>query len=580
MLIAEVPVEHDYAHCERCHNPVVFRTTKQWFFKVEDLKDKMLKANSGVLWVPDAGKNAFDSWLTHLRDNSITKQRFWGTPVPIWRCGKCREYIVVESADELRKLKAKNIPESLHKPWIDEVVVPCKCGNEMRRIPDILDVWIDAGSASWNCLYYPSRKDLFDKYFPADFILEAKEQVRGWFNLLMIASMIAFDKPCFKAVYMHGMLTDIEGQKMSKSLGNVISPYELVDKHGADTLRAYLCSTPAGEDISFSWEEASQRYRAFSVLWNVQNYLVEYAKTASINPANLKVSRLGVEERYILSRLNRIMQEVTELYEAYNLDEVPRKLENLFLELSRVYIQLTRDKINEKPETVLYAIYHVLLETMKMLSIVAPFVSEKIYLNLKGAFGLKEESITHYEWPSFDSKMIDEKLEKQMELAQNVMQAVLSCREKAQIGVRWPLPAAYVSTEDRELKEAVEALKGIILNQVNVKDVIIARKDGEFEAECRGGKVVIDTALTPELEAEGFAREVSRRVQELRKKNKLKKADSIELSIVSDVDLKKWEKEIASRVGASRVFFSDKGFAVKSEEKVKGKSFVIGLRKI
>ncbi|MBU2638431.1 MAG: isoleucine--tRNA ligase [Nanoarchaeota archaeon] len=578
VLIAEVSVEHDYAHCERCHEPVVFRTTKQWFFKVEDLKQKMLDANKDVLWVPDAGKNAFDSWLTHLRDNSITKQRFWGTPVPIWRCTKCNDYIVVESADELRKLKAKNIPESLHKPWIDEVIVPCKCGNDMRRLPDIIDVWVDAGSASWNCLYYPVRKDLFERYFPADFILEAKEQVRGWFNLLMVASMIAFDKPCFKAVYMHGMLTDVEGQKMSKSLGNVISPYELVDKHGADTLRAYLCSTRAGEDVSFSWEEANQRYRAFSVLWNVQNYLIEYAKTASINPAKLKTPNLGIEEKFILSRLHKTMQEVTELYEVYKLDEVPRKLESLFLELSRVYIQLTRDKINAEPETVVYTIYTVLLETLKMLSTVAPFVSEKIYLNLKEAFGLKEESVTHYEWPSADAKLIDVKLEKQMELAQSVMQAVLSAREKAQIGVRWPLPAAYVSTEDKEVKEAAEALKEIIKNQVNVKDVIVAKKEGKFEADCRNGKVIIDTELTPELEAEGFAREITRRIQALRKNNKLKKADSIELSIVSDVDLKKWEKEIASKVGASKLFFGDKGFAVKSEEKVKGKVFVVGMK--
>ena len=257
VLVAQVPVEHDYAHCERCHNPVVFRTTKQWFFKVEDLKEKMVKDNSKITWVPDAGKNAFDSWLNNIRDNSITKQRFWGTPIPIWKCDKCSNIVVVESVDELKKLKAKNIPESLHKPWIDETTIPCKCGAEMHRLPDIIDVWVDAGSASWNCLYYPKRKDLFERFFPADFILEAKEQVRGWFNLLTVASMIAFDKPCFKAVYVHGMLTDVEGEKMSKSLGNVISPYELVDKHGADTLRAYLCSARAGEDISFSWEEAS-----------------------------------------------------------------------------------------------------------------------------------------------------------------------------------------------------------------------------------------------------------------------------------------------------------------------------------
>ncbi|MDD4877459.1 MAG: isoleucine--tRNA ligase [Candidatus Nanoarchaeia archaeon] len=580
ILVAEVPVEHDYAHCERCHEPVVFRTTKQWFFKVEDLKEKMIKANSKVHWVPEAGKNAFDSWLNHLRDNSITKQRFWGTPVPIWRCEKCNEYVVVESIDELKKLKAKNIPESLHKPWIDETVIPCKCGGEMKRLPDIIDVWVDAGSASWNCLYYPKRKDLFDRYFPADFILEAKEQVRGWFNLLMVASMIAFDKPCFNAVYMHGMLTDIEGQKMSKSLGNVISPYELIDKHGADTLRYYLCSTPAGEDINFSWEMAGQCYRNLTILWNVQNYLIEYAKSAGINPSTMKKPKLSIEEKFMFSRLHRTIKEVSEAYESYEIDKVPKKIESLFLELSRVYIQLTREKANNEPEPVLYTIYNVLFELLKMLSTVAPFISEKIYLNLKEAFALKEESITHCLWTKHDEKMLDAKLEKQMADAQMVIQAMLSAREKAQIGVRWPLPAAYVSTEDKELKEAVVHLKELIMGQVNVKEVKAGKAEGKsiFAAECRNGTVLIDTALTPELEAEGFSREIMRRVQQLRKESGLKKDDMIELSIVSDVDLKKLEKIIKAKVGAKNIFFEDKGFEKTKEEKIKGRSFKIGLK--
>ena len=196
-LLGVTKVEHDYAHCERCHNPVVFRATKQWFFKTEDLKDKMLEANSKIYWMPISGKNAFDSWLANLRDNSITKQRFWGTPAPIWRCDKCKEYVIADSRKDLKKLGAKNIPENLHKPWIDSVKLPCKCGAEMKRIPDVLDVWIDAGCASWACLDYPHRDDFFKKYFPADFILEAREQVRGWFNLLMVASILAMDKCCF-----------------------------------------------------------------------------------------------------------------------------------------------------------------------------------------------------------------------------------------------------------------------------------------------------------------------------------------------------------------------------------------------
>ncbi|MBW2997554.1 isoleucine--tRNA ligase, partial [Candidatus Woesearchaeota archaeon] len=230
-LIATTEVEHDYAHCERCRNPVIFRTTKQWFFKVEDLKERMIDENEKVYWVPETVKRAFRSWLENLRDNSITKQRYWGTPVPIWRCEGCSKYEVIGSALELKE-KAGHCPENLHKPWIDEVEISCDCGGKMKRLPDVLDVWIDAGTLCWNILDYPQNKKLFNELFPSDFILEAKEQVRGWFNLLVVSSLLALDRHPFKSVYVHGMLTDIEGRKMSKSLGNVISPYELIDKYG------------------------------------------------------------------------------------------------------------------------------------------------------------------------------------------------------------------------------------------------------------------------------------------------------------------------------------------------------------
>lgn len=639
-LLAVVPVEHDYAHCQRCHEPVIFRATRQWFFRVEDMKDKMLETNKAIYWVPEAAKNAFNSWLNHLRDNSITKQRFWGTPVPVWVCDDCNKYVVVESAEELKKLGAKNIPKNLHKPWIDAVAIPCRCGGLMKRNPDILDVWIDAGVASWTCLYFPQKKEFFKRYFPADFIVEGKDQIRGWFNLLMVASMLAFEKTCFNAVHMHGFVTGVDGIKMSKSLGNILSPYELVDKHGADTMRYYLSGTPAGEDIAFSWEEAAQRHKLLMVLWNIHQYLIEYAKAEGINPAKLKLCRLGTEEEYILSKLNRTIKLVTELYDKYELDKVPKVLEELFLELSRVYIQLTREKISSKPELVLATIYHVMFDLLKMQSTLTPFISEKIYLNLKNAFGLKEASITLYSWPKADEKMVDEKLEERMEIAQNIVQAVLAAREKAQTGVRWPLPKATIITSNVEAKEAVEVLNDMIKIQTNVKHLEVKdeltgtkvelrpnkgtigkafkeksgritealdsrimekiRKDGKAEvqgfgltrehiivkeelpenltsAELKYGNVYIDTKLTPELEAEGYAREVVRRVQSLRKESGLKKRDKVELSIVSDFNLESWGKEIKAKVGATVLYFEDRGFKL-YEEKIRGKNFKIGLK--
>src|SRR3989344_1331199 len=256
-LLKKIKVEHEYPHCWRCRNPVVFRITHQWFFKVEDLREKMLKENKRVHWVPDTAKNAYESWVGNLKDNSISRQRYWGTPLPIWHCLKCNNFKVIGSRQELKK-EAGKIPANLHLPWIDQVTIHCKkCNQAMNRVPDVIDVWVDAGTASWNCLDNDPQK--IKEWFPADFISEAKEQTRLWFSMLSIVSYIYFGKNSFKNVYVYGMLNDFQGQKMSKSLCNVISPYELIDKHGVDIMRFYMCQNKAGQDINFTWEECKAK---------------------------------------------------------------------------------------------------------------------------------------------------------------------------------------------------------------------------------------------------------------------------------------------------------------------------------
>ncbi len=635
-LITSEIVEHDYAHCERSNDPVIFRTTNQWFFKVEDLKNKMLKYNNKIHWVPDTVKNSFDSWLENLRDNSITKQRFWGTPAPIWKCKKCEEYKVITTKKELEKLSGNKL-ENLHRPWIDEIKVPCKCGEEMQRIPDILDVWIDAGVASWACLYFPQREDLFKKLFPADFILEAREQVRGWFNLLMIASIIGFDKIPFKNVYSHGMLTDVDGVKMSKSIGNVISPYEVIDKYGADTLRLYFSQTNAGEDVSFSWDEVGVKKRNLMILWNTFNYLVDYSKAHNIDPTELPKNP-GIEEEYILSRLNTTIKKVTEHYEFYEIDKVPGEIERLFLDLSRKYMQYTRDKIHEDPKLVLSTIYKVIFETVKMLSTVSPFITEKIFLELKGNFDLKGESISSLEWPKVEKKFINEKLEAEINFADQVIQAGLATREKVKTGVRWPLQKLTVISNLKEAKGTIKDLSELIKSKLNIKEidyeevfsggsleifpnnsqigkdfqkdsVIIRKKLNEkllnelnekgklkvdkftlnkshiivkelipenlISSEFSGGRVILDTQTNKELETEGFARELMRRVQDIRKENNLKKQDTIKLAVVSDLNLKNWEESIKSKVGALELSSEEKSYPIKEKFEVKDKEFLI-----
>ena len=562
VLIAVTKVSHDYPHCERCRSGVVFRKTVQWFFKVEDLKEEMIKANQEIYWVPEAGKNAFHSWLDNLRDNSITKQRYWGTPVPIWKCTKCKTYEVMGSADDIKK-KGGKVPDNLHKPWIDAVTFKCKCGGTMKRIPDILDVWIDAGSAGWSCLYYPQRTDLFERYYPADFILEAKEQVRGWFNLLMVASMIALKKPSFKAVYMHGMLTDVEGKKMSKSLGNIISPYELIDKHGADTLRYYMGETKAGNDMNFAWEEAKLRFKNLQVLWNIQNYLLDLTNTFKLKPGKIDVTKSGVEERYILSRVHSTMKAVEEKNEKYLLHETTPLIGDLFLDVSRDYIQFIRDKKDR--QMVADTLYECLLNIAKILAPNLPFISEAIYQNLKKEYGLKEESVHMCSWPEFDEKKINPSIEEEIRVAKEVMTVILAKREEAGIGVRWPLARAEVHVENPNVLKVTEE---IVKKHANIKKLLT--KKGKL-------KVELDTELTPSLEQEGFAREMARRVQALRKKAGLKRNDKVKVIVETEFALdKEYTKDLKEKVGASELEITkktDSKSEYESKAKIREKEF-------
>ncbi|MBW2993998.1 isoleucine--tRNA ligase, partial [Candidatus Woesearchaeota archaeon] len=478
VLIEQTPVEHEYAHCWRCHKPVVFRATPQWFMKVEDLREKLIEENKDCLWVPESLSKRYDNWIDNLKDNSITRQRYWGCPVPIWECKKCGNVTVIESAEELKsKAVEENVPEDLHRPWIDDVKIKCKCGEEVSRIPDVIDVWIDSGTASWNCLEYPQNKEFFDKLWPADFILEATEQVRLWYSMLNICSVIAFDKKCYDAVYSHGMILDWHGTKMSKSLGNIVSPYEVIDKHSADVLRYYMNEIAAGENINFNWESVKIKHRNLTVLWNVHNLILNLSKELGVNPDTLKVDDklLAIEERFILSRLNTTIKTVTALFENYKIDQTITHIEKLFLDLSRVYIQLVREKSSigtpEEKEVVLHTLYTVLFETMKMFNVIAPFISEKMYLDFKEAFELPEESINLLHWPDDEEEWIDEDIETNMNTAFTVIQAILCAREKAGLGVRWPVKSVEIVTKDENVKLAAETMDAIIMRQTNVKEI-------------------------------------------------------------------------------------------------------------
>jgi len=559
-LIKKTEVEHEYPHSWRSHKPVVFRPTEQWFLKIEDLVPKLLKFNKKVKWIPDRIRNSYDKWTENLRDNSVTRQRFWGCPAPIWTC-ECGHVEVVGDEKELSKKAGKNLGKlDLHRPWVDKVKLNCpKCKKKMLRIEDVIDVWIDSGTASWNCLY--SDPKLIKKYFPADLILEATEQTRLWFNMLQICSSIMYDKSSYENVFVHGMILDYEGVKMSKSLGNIISPYEVIDKYSADILRYYICEVTAGENINFNWEDIKVKQRNLIILDNIANFII------GLGSQKLKKDKIGLEEKWILSRYYSTLKRVSNLFENYRIDETITEIEKLFIGLSRDYIKLVRDKGNSA--VVLGTVKEIYLGILKMFSTICPFVSEHLWQKM----GQKEESVHLCKWPSWTkgTKRINQVLEKQFEDVFVVIEKGLAARDKAQIGLRWPLAKATVKggvLSDRKLIE-------IIKRQLNVKEV-------EFKkAKRQGVEIELDTKMTPELEAEGFARETARKVQAERKKAGLKKGNLIDLKLYVDSGLKDMlEKHIEflkERTNSKKIDFTvDKTPKGVVESKIKGKK--IGVK--
>ena len=564
-LITQTKVEHEYAHCWRCHNPVVFRTTEQWFMKIEDLIPKLLDENKKVEWQPKFASKNYDLWVENLKDNGITRQRYWGCPAPIWICDKCNSIEVIGRRKELEeKVGKKNVPGDLHKPWIDSVKWKCESckKGKMERVKDVIDVWVDSGTTSWNCLYYPNQEKYFD-LFPADFILEATEQIKLWFSMLQMCSMIAFGKGCYKNVYCHGMILDYQGVKMSKSLGNIISPYEVVDKYGADILRYYIMQTPAGENISFNWEAVKEKQRNITVLSNIAKYILEIDKQEK--------GKIGEEDKYILSRKNSTIKKVTELMEEYRLDEVIEEIEKLYLDLSRIYIKIIRDRQNKIAYETIKEVY---IDVVKMFSIICPFISERIWQALRKNKEVKEESIHLSEWPKTNTKDIDLELEREFVYALKIIEVGLAERDKAKIGLKWPLAKADVKFPEKISKK----LEEIIAKQLNVKKIEIV-----YGKEVA---VSLDLNMTEALEAEGFARELSRTIQAERKKAGFVKQDEIELEISCDLQMEKLLKMqqefLKERVNANKFSFkkAEKKLQNSVKTKIKERDFEINFSKI
>src|SRR3989344_144233 len=575
LLFKTEKVTHSYPFCWRCDTALLYYAINSWFIKVSSVRKEMMRLNSQINWFPSHIKEGrFGNWLEGAKDWALSRFKFWGTPLPIWKCEECGELEVIESIEKLKSRSIKKIGKEvdLHKPWIDKIEFKCSkksCKGVMKRIPDVIDCWYDSGSAPFAQFHYPfENKAEFDKRFPYDFISEAIDQTRGWFYTMHIISTILFNKPAYKNVICAGHVVDEKGEKMSKSKGNIISPRAIIDQAGVDAIRLQFCTSDAGSQKRFSYELMRESVIPFlTVLYNVNNYYkqLEDKKTKT---------KLKIEDKWILSRVNSVIKNVTEGLNSYSLDKPFQELNNFVVnDLSRGYIKMTRDREDTKQ-----VIGEVLEIVVGLLAPLAPYISENIYQNFS------KNSVHLSKWPVYDKKKINLKLEAKLSQTLKVIERGMAEREKAQIGLKWPL--AKVTIANLEIDKEFDE---IIKSQLNVKEIKRVHQGKLPEALDNKRKaseedlidvIKLDTNLTPELEAEGYSRELSRLVQALRKNAGLVKKDRIKLKIISaDQELRdivgKWKEFIKERTNSKELSISSYSEVTSAEKFKNSGDFVV-----
>ncbi|MFA5126752.1 MAG: isoleucine--tRNA ligase [Patescibacteria group bacterium] len=589
LLFAVVPYEHDYPFCWRCNTPLLYYAKDSWYFKVSALAKQLLKNNEQINWVPEHIKEGrFGEWLKEVKDWAISRERYWGTPIPIWQCAKCAETKVIGSRQEL------NLDDNfdLHRPFIDEIKLPCKCGGEMQRISEVMDCWFDSGSMPFAQNHYPfENKENIDKgkAYPADFISEAVDQTRGWFyTLLAVATLLGKGTP-YKNVICLGHILDKNGQKMSKSKGNVVDPWIMIDKYGADSLRwhFYTINQP-GEPKRFDEQALKETTRIFMTLGNIFRF---YQMFAGRTDNFLEIKDAGklhnVLNKWIAAKSNVLITEVTEVLEHYDIINAARKIEEFINDLSVWYVRRSRDQFKDKnPETsqeFTAVLGRVLFDLVRLMAPFAPFISEDIYRQLNKNCAALKESVHLEDWPEANKHWINEKVLQQMELARKVVEVAHALRAKAGIKVRQPLASAIIIGKADLAADYLE----IIADELNVEKVDILGKIDNQEAwelaELGNIQVALDTRITPDLKDRGVVREIIRTINSLRKTAGLKPTDKPTEIYQTKSDyllqlIKKYESELVSGTSAGALELASGSAKFVAELDIDGEKITLGIK--
>ncbi|MBQ3754633.1 MAG: isoleucine--tRNA ligase, partial [Clostridia bacterium] len=487
-LFKAMKFTHSYPFCWRCDTPLLYYARSSWFVKMTAVKENLLASNNSVNWMPETIKSGrMGNFLENVIDWGISRERYWGTPLPIWVCNKCGKLHVVGSKEELRKLGHLDHDIELHRPYIDEVKWDCECGGEMVRTPEGLDCWFDSGSMPFAQWHYPfENKDIFDEVFPANFISEAIDQTRGWFYTLLAVSTVLFNRAPFKNCIVLGHVNDKDGIKMSKHKGNVVDPWTVLDKQGADATRWYFYTASAPWLPSrFSADNVSEAQRKFmGTLWNTYAFFVLYAEIDKYDPTKykLKDQQLNVMDKWILSALNSLIIEVDNGLKEYKITETSRAIQEFVDNLSNWYVRRSRERFwgsaMTKSKAAAYTtLYTVLVTLSKLLAPYTPFLAEAMYQNLVRTFDKKApESVHLCDFPKADKAYIDEWLEDGMRDVLNVVVLGRAARNKANIKNRQPLRKLLYNGK----RELSKELREVVKDELNVKDVEISNEENEF----------------------------------------------------------------------------------------------------
>ncbi len=485
LLLRSESYQHDYPFCWRCDTPLLYYALDSWFVATTQVKDELLEANSQVNWYPEhVGRGRLGDFLSSLRDWALSRDRFWGTPLPVWICASCDSHTVVGSRDELvRRAEDQKLAASveLHRPYVDRVVLGCEsCGGQMRRVPYVLDTWFDSGSMHTAQWHYPfENQDQFSDAFPADFICEALDQTRGWFYTLLATSVLLYGEGCYRNVLVTGMGLDADGHKMSKSRGNVLDALPLADKHGADAIRWYL----AAESAPWSERRLSEdgvkgaRFRFLETIRHCHDFLSLYAGIDGFAPSGQPPAERPALDRWLVSRTAGAAAEASQALDEFRIVEACRTLERYVDDLSNWYIRLARPRfwgegIDEDKRSAYEALYGAMKALSQMLAPVMPFLAEAIWQSLRRSEDLL--SVHLAPWPAFEQR--DTALEDEMERARGIVSLGLAARNAGQVKVRQPLRALHVSGEATLSPE----LWQLVCQELNVKEVRAGAELGDF----------------------------------------------------------------------------------------------------